>query len=176
MLLSSNPGEISARLLTGAVQQALTLWVFFSLVDNAFSCSRCAACPGGSATFKQPVRKKCAPFGFAGFFDGRVVWVQARSSATGLNVSERVVLPASRKIRGRARRKAIFGTRNIGRPHMRLTKLLQVLGAGCACSPQRKKLFVTLFIIHENLRAELGNSGSLASCTETDAIVSYLRK
>ena len=41
--------------------------------DNASSCSRC--------------RKRSAPFGFAGFFDVRVVvvWVQARSSATGLN-------------------------------------------------------------------------------------------
>ena len=41
--------------------------------------------PAPGATFKQPVRKKCALFGFAGFFDVRVVWVQARSSATGLN-------------------------------------------------------------------------------------------
>ena len=40
---------------------------------------------GGSATFKQPVKKKCAPFGFAGFFDVRVVWVQAWRSATGVN-------------------------------------------------------------------------------------------
>ena len=32
------------------------------------------------------------------------------------HVSERVVLPASRKIRGRARRKAILGARNIGQP------------------------------------------------------------
>ena len=56
-----------------------------TLKRGTCSCSRCTACPGGSATFKQPVRKKCAPFGFAGFFDVMVVWVQARSSATGLN-------------------------------------------------------------------------------------------
>ena len=45
----------------------------------SFTGGTCAARPGGSATFKQP----CAPFGFEGFFDERVVWVQARSSATG---------------------------------------------------------------------------------------------
>ena len=37
--------------------------------DNGTSCSKCTTCPGGSATFKQPVKKKCAPLGFAGFFD-----------------------------------------------------------------------------------------------------------
>ena len=28
-----------------------------------------APCSGGSATFKRPVKKKCAPFGFAEFVD-----------------------------------------------------------------------------------------------------------
>ena len=83
----SNPGKKSC----GRFGLALFFWVVlfgFKLgaVQHALtSCSRCTACPGGSATFKQPVKKKCAPFGFAGFFDVRVVWVQARSSATGLN-------------------------------------------------------------------------------------------
>ena len=37
---------------------------------------------------KQPVKKQCAPLGLRGSLIWRVVWVQARSNATGLNLVE----------------------------------------------------------------------------------------
>ena len=46
-----------------------------------------ARVPWRQCNFQATREKKCAPFGFAGFFDVRVVWVQARSSATGLNTT-----------------------------------------------------------------------------------------
>ena len=48
---------------------------------------KCTACPRSSALSTNPGKKECALFSLRGFSFVRVVWVQDRSSATGLNGS-----------------------------------------------------------------------------------------